>query len=111
MRLDAEEDDVGGADRRQVAGDLRPDFEVALGARHPQPARLHRLQVRTACEQHDISAGSCELGADVAAYRARPGNDNPHAVCGTHVVCGAKACATTRRWILPVAVRGMAVVM
>ena len=72
MRLDAEEDDVGGADRRQIAGDLRPDLEVAVGARDAEPARLHRLQVRAAREQHDVGAGPRELRADVAADRARP---------------------------------------
>ena len=91
VRLDAEEDDVGRADRRQIAGDLRPDLEVAFGARDAQPARLHRLQVRTAREQHDVGAGLGQPRADVSADRARPRDDDPH------VVWGAKACATMRR--------------
>ena len=33
VRLHAEEDDIGRADRRQVAGDLRPDLEIAVRAR------------------------------------------------------------------------------
>ena len=90
MRLDAEEDDVGCADRRQIAGDLGPDLEVALGARDAEPPRLHRVQVRAAREQHDVGAGSCELRADVAADAPGARNNEPHGVC-------AKACATTRR--------------
>ena len=92
MRLDAEEHDVGLADRRQIAGDLRPDLEVAVGARDAQAARLHRLQVRAAREQHDVGAGPGQPGADVAADRARARDDDLSLTSAA-----ANACATMRR--------------
>jgi hypothetical protein len=91
VRLDAQEDDVGLADRRQIAGDLRPDLEVAFVAGDAQSARLHRLQVRTPREQHDVGAGPGQAGPDVSADRARPRDDD------SHDVWGANACATMRR--------------
>ena len=56
-----------------------------------KPARLHRLQMRAAREQHDVGAGLRQPRADVAADRAGAGDDD------SHDVCAAKACATTRR--------------
>ena len=103
MRLDAEEDDVGRADRGEVAGRLRSDLEVAVWTDDAQAAGLHRLQVRAAREQHDVGARAGEPRADVAADRPGAGDDDPHT--------WENAWATTRRWILPVAVRGMASVM
>src|SRR5688572_6175876 len=116
MRLDAEKHDVGLANRREVAGDLRPataalrrgklDLEVAvLCAQHAQTALLHRLEMRPAREQHDISAGPRQPRADVAANGTRPRDNYPHQAFD------ANACATMRRWILPVAVRGICSVM
>ena len=107
MPFDQSEDDIGGADRSEVAGDVRADFKVAISARHAQSARLHGLQMRTACEQHDIGARLGEFRADIATDRPGPCDNNPHA----SYAGGANAAATTRRWILPVAVRGIAVVM
>src|SRR6185503_13982701 len=104
VRLDAEKDDVRGADCLEVAGHLRPDLEVTLGARHPQAALLHRAQVRTAREEHDVGPCVRQSGADVAANGAGSRDDDLHDFC-------AKASATTRRWILPVAVRGIVSVM
>src|SRR5688572_32815037 len=97
MRLHAEKHDVGRADRGEIAGDLRPHFEVTLGACDAQSARLHRLQVRTASEQHDIGAGSSELRADVAANCPGPRNDNPHAVCSTMSSATPTSSAALRR--------------
>ena len=72
-----------GSDRREIAGDRRPDLEVAVRARDAQPALLHRPQVRAAREQHDVDARHGRAGetrADVAADRARSGNDDLHAI-------------------------------
>ena len=72
VRLDAEEDDVGRSDRRQIAGDIRRDFEVAVRADHAQPALLHRAEVRTAREQHDVRARPCAQHARRCSRRSRP---------------------------------------
>ncbi len=105
MRLDAEDYDVRLADGVQVARDLGFDVKVAFGAPHAEPPFAHRLEMRAAREQHDVSAGARQARADVAADRAGARDDDPHAgFC-------EKARATTPRWILPVAVRGIASVM
>ena len=91
VRLDAKKDDVGGADRGEIAGDLRLDLEVAVSAGDAKATRLHRLQVRPAREQHHVGARTREACPDVAADCPGPRDDDPH------VVCGANACATTRR--------------
>ena len=89
----------------EIAGDLRLHLEIAVRADHAQAALLHRAQMRAAGEQDDVGAGLREPRADVAADGARAGDDDSHdAFC-------EYAFATTPRWILPVAVRGMASVM
>ena len=72
------------------------------GADVPLP---HRAQVRAAGEERDVRAGPRQLRADVAADRARAGDDK------SHFGALANASATRSRWILPVAVRGMALMM
>ena len=69
------------------------------------PRSCIAAQMRSAREQDDVGAGAREPRADVAADRAGAGDDD------SHDVFGVNASATTRRWILPVAVRGMASVM
>ena len=105
VRLHAEKDDVGVTDGRDVRRQLRPHLEVAVGAAHLQAAVLHRAQVRSARDQHDVGADTRQLRADVPADRAGSDDDD------LHEALGAKACATIRRWILPVAVRGIVSVM
>jgi hypothetical protein len=99
------EHDVGRADLGERAGQLRPDLELAVFVDHPQSATLHRVQVGAAREEHHVGILTREPRADVSADRSRPGDDD------SHEGCDAKTCATTRRWILPVAVRGMASTM
>jgi hypothetical protein len=80
--VSAKYDDVGAADRRQIGGDLRRHFEIAIGARHPQPMLLHGAQMRTASKEDDVGAGFREPRPDVSANRPRPDDDNSHgALC------------------------------
>ena len=78
MRLHAEKDHVGGADRSQIPRDLGPDLEVAVGADDAQAALPHGAEMRAACEQHDVGANPREPRADVSADRAGAGDDDPH---------------------------------
>jgi hypothetical protein len=105
VRLHAEHHDVRMADRVQVADNFRFDFEVAVRADDAESFLLHRAQVRATGEQHDICTRFREARADVSANGAGPRNRNPHEAFWAY------AFATTPRWILPVAVRGMASVM
>ena len=92
VRLDAENDDVGVADRARVAG--RPPACTSKSPSaliDPHAALLHRAQVRAAGEQHDVGAGAGEPRADVAADRAGARDDDSH-----DIVC-AYALATTPR--------------
>ena len=92
VRLDAEEDDVGRADRREIAGRRRGRTSKSpSGLIDAQAALLHRLQMRAAREQHDVRARLREPRADVAADRAGAGDDD------LHDASLANACATTRR--------------
>ncbi len=84
---------------------LRFDVEVAVRTDDAESFLLHRAQVRSAGKQHDIAARFREARADVSANGAGPRNRNPHEAFWAY------AFATTPRWILPVAVRGMASVM
>src|SRR5437868_2925538 len=101
VRFYGQENHIGGANGREVPGDHGLYFEVAIRARDAQTAFLHRAQVRTAREQHDVCAGVGESCADVPANRPRAGDDD------SHELFSANTFATTPRWIFPVAVRGM----
>ena len=101
MGLHAEEDDVSGTDRRQIGSNLGLYGEVAFGAANLQPAFLHRTQVRSAGVEHDVRPRARKAGSDVAADCAGAGDDDFHDAL-------ENACATIRRWILPVAVCGIA---
>ena len=79
--------------------------EIAFGAEHANAALLHGAQVRAAREERDVLAGSRHARADVGADRAGAGNQE------FHFFAPASVAATTPRWILPVAVRGIAVTM
>ena len=81
VRLYAENDDVRPADRVQIAGYLRLDLEVAVGTHNPEPAFVHRPQVRSAREQHDVGARPGEARADVSADGAGSDDRNPHGTC------------------------------
>ena len=105
MRLDAEDDDVGAADGVQVAGRFRLHLEVAVGADDAQAACLHRREMRASGEEHDVGAYLREPRADVAADRAGADDRDSHEAFCLYVL------ATTPRWTLPVAVRGIASVM
>src|SRR5580704_17470679 len=76
-------------------------LEIAVWAHNPHAVLLHRVQVRTAREQCDVLAGLSQARANVAADRARAGDQK------LHPYFPASAVATAPRWILPVAVRGM----
>src|SRR6185503_11535804 len=78
VRLDAEEDDVGGADGAEVAGRMGLDLEVTIGTDDAKPSLLHRLQVRAACVEDHVAAGSCEPGTDIPADGACAGDDDFH---------------------------------
>src|SRR5262249_41051721 len=81
VRLDAEEHDVGPADRPQIAGDARLDLEVAVGAQHAQAALRHGLQMWTSSEEHDLDTRvrrSGQARTDIAADRPGAGNDDLH---------------------------------
>ncbi len=105
MRLDAQEHDVRRANRGEVSGDLRPHLPVPVRfTDHAQAVGLHGGQVRASCEEHDLGPGPGQLRPEVATDRPGAGDDDLHAG-------GVNASATTRRWILPVAVRGMVSVM
>ena len=106
VRLHAENHDVRAADRVQVADDLRLDLEVAVRADDAESPLLHRAQVRAAGKQHDVGTRFREPRADVSADRRRPRQSQ-----SSRRRSGVYAFATTPRWILPVAVRGMASVM
>jgi hypothetical protein len=79
--LDAKEHDVGRPDGRQVARNGWMDLEIAVGTDDAKSALLHRLQVRTAREEHQVDAGrrgARQAGADVAADGACAGDDDLH---------------------------------
>src|SRR5262245_13186677 len=104
MRRHTEKYDIGLPNRGEVAGSPRFHFEVAVGADDTQPALLHRPKVWTARKEDDVRPRLREPGADVSADGSRADDDEFHDAF-------AKAFATTPRWILPVAVRGMVSVM
>ena len=62
----------------QVADDARMHVEIAVGAEHAKAALLHGAQVRAAGEERDVLAGARQSGADVAADRARAGDQKFH---------------------------------
>ena len=105
VRLHPEKDHIGRSDDSQVADDLGADFEITVCRDHPQPTLLHGVEVRAPREEHDIGSGAGKPRADVPADGTGPCNDDLHGAVD------ANACATMRRWIFPVAVRGMASVM
>src|SRR5262245_42180668 len=107
MRLDAEHHNVRDSDRSDVRRDSRANREITIRAHHLEALLLHRLQMRAPCRQHDIGTSPGELGAQVATDRAGACNDDFH----ERDAGGANAWATSRRWIFPVAVRGMASVI
>ena len=79
VRLDAEEHDVGRADRREIAG--RPAASTSKspsGLVDAQPALLHRPQMRPAGEQRRRRRRRGQPRADVAADRAGAGDDDSH---------------------------------
>jgi hypothetical protein len=85
--------------------DLMLACDLAVVADDAQPALLHRAQVWAAREKDDVRVDARELRADVAADRARAGDDDPHQGFSAYTF------ATAPRWIFPVAVRGIASVM
>ena len=78
MRLHAEDEDVGAGEIGELAGGLRLHLELALVSGDAQAALLHRAQMRTAREQHDVGARLRQLRADVAADGARAGDRDSH---------------------------------
>src|SRR5919204_4427042 len=101
VSLDAKEDRIRLPDRRQVAGRVNLHLEIAVGSDDSQTALLHRLEMRTAGEQDNVSPCLRQTRADIAANRAGADDRDFHeAFC-------AYTFATTPRWIFPVAVRGM----
>jgi hypothetical protein len=100
VRLDAEDHDVDGADRREIAGDGWRHVEVTSAREHAQAAIAHRLQMRTARVQDHVDVGSGGLRqtrADVASNRAGAGDDDLHEPFVTTSRPAAKALATTPR--------------
>ena len=78
VRFHAKKNDVDGTDRAKIGGDFRSDVEVSFSTPDAQSALLHRAQMRTAREQHDVGARLRQLRADVAADGARAGDDDLH---------------------------------
>jgi hypothetical protein len=105
MRFHAEEDDVHGPGFGEVADDSGPLDKIAFGANYADAALLHGTQVRAAGEERNLFAGPRHAGTNVGAYRTSAGNQELQPFAPTTVA------ATTPRWILPVAVRGIAVTM
>ena len=92
-------------DCAQLSDRLRLDIEVPVRADDAKPRLLHRAQMWPTREQDDVGARFRKARADVPADGTGPGDRDSHdAVC-------EYAFATAPRWILPVAVRGMASVM
>ena len=92
-------------DRAQLSDRLRLDIEVPVRADDAKPRLLHRAQMWSPREQDDVGAGFRKARADLPADRPGPGDRDSHDAVGMY------AFATAPRWILPVAVRGMASVM
>ena len=82
-----------------------PHLEVTVSARDSQPTFLHGLQMRSPGMEHHVGAGLSQTRADIATDRSRTRDDD------SHEACCANASATTRRWIFPVVVRGIASTM
>ena len=105
VSFDSEKDHVGWADRSQDPRHRRARLEIALGCAHLNAALLHGAQVWAASEQSDIEAGARHPCAHVSPDGAGAGDDELHPRGPANVA------ATTRRCILPVAVRGISVTM
>ena len=99
--LDAEEDDVGRPEPLEAVGHGRPDLEVPVRRADANPPLRERTQLGAAGEERHVLAGARQPGAHVGADRARAHDQR------SHRPGSASAAATARRWIFPVAVRGI----
>ena len=109
------------ATAREVVGHRRMRGEVAARGQHPDAVIGHRGQVRAARDQRDVRAAAGQRRADVRADRPGAEHREPHGCPGSPGCSGspgwpaaaagpgppATNSATRRRWILPVAVRGI----
>ena len=85
---------------------LRLHFEIAFGAEHAHAALLHGAQMRAAREERDVLAGARHARADVSRRSRRRRRS------GISLLRLPRASRRTApRWILPVAVRGIASTM
>ena len=110
MRFYAEKNRIEGSGRGEVADNFRAYFKVGFGTavsrmNDPKSALLHGLQVGSAGKQRHVLASACHTSADVTTNSSRAGNQ------AAQDQAPVSAWATAPLWILPVAVRGMAVVM
>ena len=81
-------------------------LQLILGFHDAHSAFQHGAQMRAAREQRDVFAGSRHFAAHIGADGSRPRHHESH-----HCALDSSVAATFSRWILPVAVRGMAVTM
>ena len=105
MCLDAQDDDIERARVAEASDDLRMHFEIAVVRDNAQSVFGHGAKVRATGEERDVLAGAGEERADITSDGSGSGDQEAH---GDQTP--ASALATAPRWILPVAVRGMALV-
>src|SRR5205807_1005415 len=75
--------------------------EIVVLADHAHSVLLHGAKMRTAGVQRYVITGTGHLAAHIGPHGSRANDQEPHCLASE------KAAATARRWILPVAVRGM----
>jgi hypothetical protein len=90
MRLDREDHDIGRTNLVERRRDRRPHLKLPVGTHHAQAVVAHRGQMRAACVQDDVGAGTREARTDVAADGTRADDDELHDAL-------VKASATSRR--------------
>ena len=101
--LERHEHGVRISDGFEVIGGRRVGGEVTQRSEHPNPVRLHGLQVRAPGHQNDVRAGTNQGRPDIGTYRSGADDDNLHVRAVRLISSGI-----LRRCSLPVGVRGRA---
>src|SRR5258708_6747394 len=102
MGFHAEKYDIERAGIFKAGNYFRIYEKVFVTADDPHTMLLHGVQMRAAGVQRDVVVRARQKSADVCAHCSGANDQKFHAFSPPE-----KAAATARRWILPVAVRGM----
>ena len=78
MRLQCDEHDVGAGDGAHVIGAAGVGGELIVSLPHRDAVGLHRRQVRTAGDEDDVFAASCQMATEKAAYRSGADDGDRH---------------------------------